>query len=72
MLSHNSINGIPAHMSHEIMTEIIRTAWNHSKVFFASDFNDIDDLVHFNVASTLQEARSTSTLSLAPHFLIQI
>ena len=56
MLSHNSINGIPAHMSHEIMTEIIRTAWNHSKVFFASDFNDIDDIVHFNVASTLQEA----------------
>ncbi len=56
MLSHNSINGIPAHMSHEIMTEVIRTAWNHSNVFFASDFNDVDDIMKFNVASTLEDA----------------
>lgn len=39
MLSHNSVNGIPAHMHKEIMTEIIRTEWNHSKVFFASDYH---------------------------------
>lgn len=37
MLSHNSVNGIPAHMHKEIMTEIIRGEWNHSRVFFASD-----------------------------------
>eukprot|EP01043_Picozoa_sp_COSAG02_P048463 COSAG02_NODE_4762_length_5013_cov_5.204314_2_plen_119_part_00 len=39
MLSHNSVNGIPAHMHKEIMTEIIRTEWNHSNIFFASDYH---------------------------------
>ena len=39
MLSHNSVNGIPAHMHKEIMTKIIRTEWNHSNVFFASDYH---------------------------------
>jgi beta-glucosidase len=39
MLSHNSVNGVPAHMHKEIMTDVIRGEWNHSKVFFASDYH---------------------------------
>ena len=36
MCSHNSVNGIPAHMSKELMTDIIRGEWNHSNVFFGT------------------------------------
>lgn len=56
MLSHNSINGIPAHMHNEIMTDTIRGRWNHSRVFFASDFGDIDRITGFNMAGSLQDA----------------
>ena len=49
VLSHNSINGIPAHMHKKIMTTIIREEWNHSKVFFASDCNDIDQISGFHM-----------------------
>ena len=50
MLSHNSINGIPAHMHKKIMTDIIRGEWNHSDVFFASDAGDIDHISGFHIA----------------------
>ena len=56
MLSHNSVNGIPAHMNKEIMTTIIRQQWNHSKVFFASDYRDIDGITGFKTASTEMDA----------------
>jgi len=49
MLSHNSINGIPAHMHKKIMTDIIRGKWNHSDVFFASDAGDIDHISGFHI-----------------------
>ena len=56
MCSHNSVNGIPAHMSKELMTDIIRGDWNHSNVFFASDFHDIDAIMGFKMAATLEDA----------------
>jgi hypothetical protein len=56
MLSHNSVNGIPAHMHKEIMTDIVRTEWNFSKVFFASDYHDIDAIMGFKMAATLEDA----------------
>eukprot|EP01052_Picozoa_sp_SAG31_P018875 SAG31_NODE_1354_length_8661_cov_170.990306_7_plen_663_part_00 len=49
MLSHNSINGIPAHMHKKIMTDIVRGEWNHSEVFFASDAGDIDHISSFHI-----------------------
>ena len=40
------------------MTDIIRTEWNHSNVFFASDYQDIDAIMKFKM------------LTLAPHQLL--
>lgn len=60
MLSHNSLNGIPMHMHHEVMTDIVRGAWGHPNVFFASDFRDIDAIVSFRMAQSLEDAAVAS------------
>jgi beta-glucosidase-like glycosyl hydrolase len=65
MLSHNSINGIPAHMHKQIMTGIIRTEWNHSKVFFASDAGDIDSITKFKIGLPAH-ARGQRSMAIPP------
>ncbi|NCG08787.1 MAG: beta-glucosidase [Verrucomicrobia bacterium] len=56
MAAHNEVNGIPAHMHKEIMTDIVREEYGF-KGFYVSDWLDIErlELLH-NVAADFKEA----------------
>lgn len=56
MAAHNEINGIPAHMHKEIMTDIVRDEFGFSG-FYVSDWLDIERLeILHAVANNLKEA----------------
>ena len=56
MAAHNEVNGIPAHMNKNMMTNILRDRWGFNG-FFVSDWNDVDRISkwHF-VAKDFKEA----------------
>ena len=75
MAAHNEINGIPAHMHKELMTDVLRNQWGFNG-FYVSDWMDIERIekLHF-VARDFKEATLLSVDAgmdmhmHGPHFL---
>ncbi|GAA4280772.1 glycoside hydrolase family 3 N-terminal domain-containing protein [Gaetbulibacter aestuarii] len=62
MLSHNEVNGVPAHMDKFLMTDVMRDRWGFNG-FYVSDWNDVSRIANWHhIAKDYKEA---SLLSVA-------
>jgi beta-glucosidase len=56
MVSHNSVDGVPMHANYDILTGVLRNRFNLSLALFASDAEDVANLVYYRLAANNSEA----------------
>lgn len=60
MAAHNEVNGVPAHMHKEFMTDLLREKWGF-KGFYVSDWNDVSRLdIWHHIAKDFKQATEFS------------